>query len=664
MKLSLGTKISLLIALLVLFSSGTIGFFYVQKEKADLRHIALGKLKNSVRAQGEKIRNEVFELVNDTKFLARTPPIQGIIRAKEGGGLDVFDGSTEEAWRQRLMVIFEGLLAEKRKYDHVRYIGLSGNGKEIVRVEQKDGKPWRVPPEKLQSKGRREYFRNAAALPKGSVYLSTISLNRERGSIEIPYKPVLRAAVPIYTPEGKVFGVLATNMFFSQVIDSLIAESPGLSIVNEDGYDLGNKNKRLTFGFDLGHLHKIQNKFPSLEGQFEKPNSDEEFTTWVDDGERKGILYFYKIRFDESKKNSFIGLVNFFEEEQILSQAESNLAEILVLVLGLIFISIIAGFYFSRKLTYPLKKISLATLIFAEREETLDMNIDSKDEIADLAKSVTNMMETVLERNKSILNQQLQLVRAKESAENANLAKSEFLSRMSHELRTPLNAVMGFAQLLQKDSVSPLTPGQLENAGRIVSAGKHLLELINEVLDLSKIEAGKMDLSIEPVDVVPVVDEVVATFKPMAEESGIALKNGIFPASCVLVEADRLRFKQVFMNLVSNAIKYNKPNGTVTLSMERLEKDKVRLGVEDTGRGIADENKVKVFQPFERLELGSSYVEGTGIGLSIAKRMVELMGGSIGFRSVVDRGSFFYIDLPLSGVSASPLDTGEKANSV
>ena len=118
------------------------------------------------------------------------------------------------------------------------------------------------------------------------------------------------------------------------------------------------------------------------------------------------------------------------------------------------------------------------------------------------------------------------------------------------------------------------------------------------------------------------------------------------------------------MNLVSNAIKYNKPNGTVTLSMERLEKDKVRLGVEDTGRGIADENKVKVFQPFERLELGSSYVEGTGIGLSIAKRMVELMGGSIGFRSVVDRGSFFYIDLPLSGVSASPLDTGEKANSV
>jgi PAS domain S-box-containing protein len=232
------------------------------------------------------------------------------------------------------------------------------------------------------------------------------------------------------------------------------------------------------------------------------------------------------------------------------------------------------------------------------------------------------------------------------AAEKANRAKTDFLSGMSHELRTPLNAILGFAQLM--DSGTPLpTPSQKRSLDQILKAGWYLLELINEILDLALIESGKVMLSSEPVSLVEVMLECRAMIEPQAQKRGISMT---FPRleTPYYVKADRTRVKQVLINLLFNAIKYNRAAGAVVVECVPSPPDSIRIRVRDTGMGLSADQIAQLFQPFNRLGKEASVEEGTGIGLVVTKRLVELMGGAIGVESTVGVGSTFWIDLGLA----------------
>ncbi len=231
-------------------------------------------------------------------------------------------------------------------------------------------------------------------------------------------------------------------------------------------------------------------------------------------------------------------------------------------------------------------------------------------------------------------------------ADSANRAKTDFLSSMSHELRTPLNAILGFAQLMESGAPPP-TVNQKRSLEQILKAGWYLLELINEILDLALIESGKVTLSREPVSLSELMLECRAMIEPQAQKRGIAMTFPRFETPLFL-NADRIRLKQVLINLLFNAIKYNKPSGTVTVDYEPKAADMIRLSVRDTGAGLAQEQLAKLFQPFNRLGRQTGSEEGTGIGLVVTKRLVELMGGVIGVDSTVGEGSTFWVELCLA----------------
>jgi len=265
---------------------------------------------------------------------------------------------------------------------------------------------------------------------------------------------------------------------------------------------------------------------------------------------------------------------------------------------------------------------------------------------------VLSMVEDVTMRKKA---EEARL--AREAADRANQAKSEFLSRMSHELRTPLNAILGFAQLLEMDR---LTPQHHDWVDRILAGGRHLIDLINEVLDIARIESGHLPLSPEPVPVAVAVQESLDLIRPLAAERDVQLRDGLMVGADLHVLADRQRIKQVLLNLLANAVKYNRPDGTVLLAVTVTPEDRVRISVTDSGAGIPPSQVQHLFTPFERLGAEQTGIEGTGLGLALSRRLVEAMGGTLGVESTVGQGSTFWVELARSHDPLQQLEAKRK----
>lgn len=268
-------------------------------------------------------------------------------------------------------------------------------------------------------------------------------------------------------------------------------------------------------------------------------------------------------------------------------------------------------------------------------------------DISERKEAEKELKHAYTELEKRIHERTEELWQSKNLAEKSNQAKSEFLSRMSHELRTPMNAILGFAQLMQESTRDPLPQAQRKRNGQILKAGNHLLDLINEVLDLASIEAGKITVSLEPVCIAELAEEVLTVVRPLSKNFNINLVDQITDNKELYILADKTRLKQVLLNLLSNGIKYNRREGSVTLSASLEDSFMLRIDVTDTGMGIPEEKMNQLFDPFNRLGAEDGEIEGTGIGMTISKKLMEVMGGSIDVKSSLGEGSTFCVRLPI-----------------
>ena len=371
-----------------------------------------------------------------------------------------------------------------------------------------------------------------------------------------------------------------------------------------------------------------------------------------------------------------------------------NYSGIAVIVMAMsMLVALLVSTWLQKIVTHPILEIGKAAReVVSQRDYSRRVNKTSDDEVGELVDSFNNMLIEIERRTLALetsnrekvhevderrnaqheimrLNQELEqrvqertrqletsnheLALATQAAESANQAKSEFLSSMSHELRTPLNAIIGFGQLLTSDAMSP-TPEQKKTfTEHILRAGRHLLELINEILNLAQIESGHLSLSLEPVSLQEILEDCHTMIEPLGDQRGI---RTLFPTACGLsVMADRTRLKQVLLNLLSNAIKYNRDMGAVVVDCTSAGPDRVRVSVQDTGMGLSEAQLELLFQPFNRLGQEAGAQEGTGIGLVVTKHLIESMGGEIGVTSTVGMGSIFWIELratePVSAIS-------------
>ncbi|WP_075796416.1 ATP-binding protein [Massilia putida] len=381
-----------------------------------------------------------------------------------------------------------------------------------------------------------------------------------------------------------------------------------------------------------------------------------------------------------SENGELLGTVYLRSQNQLMER----MRDYLVICACVTVLALLTAWLLVRRLghtiTTPIDAITnIAREVVARRDYSRRAPRISEDEAAELVDSFNAMLTEIEQRTRALedsnreiarLNERLEarvqertaqlelanseLELAIEEARNANQAKSAFLSSMSHELRTPLNAILGFAQILASKDM-PTTPEQkLEFSGHILKSGRHLLTLINEILDLAKVEAGALSLSMEPVLLAEVLDECRSMIAPLAATRGVRV---LFPeAPAARVQADRTRLKQVLLNLLSNAVKYNREGGAVVVDCTHPAPQRLRLSVQDTGMGLSPEQVAGLFQPFNRLGQEGGTQEGTGIGLVVTRRLVELMGGEIGVTSSPGAGSVFWIELACTDADGDVAD--------
>ena len=638
---------------LIILLSGFLWLFYHTNVKASHQIIEAGE-PQVVELQKQSITRNFKSIVSDVMILSQSQVLKKL--------LDGYDEAKDELAKEYIP-----LSERKRSYDQVRY--LDETGMEIVRVNFNEGNPGRVPEEKLQTKGKRYYFTDAFVLERGEIFVSPLDLNIERGVIERPAKervrpgnptfdsiwrlakgkkytkPMIRFATPIFDSQGRKRGIVLVNLFGAQLInlfDEMALNSLGQSfLINRDGFWLKGPNPEVEWGFMREHDKEqtCGNTFPEVweriskeeSGQFYTANGLFTFTTIypLEEGLKTstGSGEAFEVSVKRLKTKDYVWKIVSFVPLEVFSSRTRGMLQGFSLLYIVLAVLLASGSWFWAHTGIRSKKAE-------EREKQL---------ITEAADAERKRAEELAGLNEELEERTRELVQANSRLQELDRLKSIFIASMSHELRTPLNSIIGFTGILLMGATGKITEEQSKQLTMVKNSANHLLALINDIIDVSKIEADQVELRIEEFDLLTIVQEVKDSFTVDVDKKG--LKMSLNMPEKLVIKSDERRVKQIMVNLAGNAVKFT-DEGEV--EMIALKKDsRIEISVRDTGIGMKKEDLDRLFKAFSRITVEGRTIEGTGLGLYLTKKMAKLLGGEISAESEFGKGSKFTFTLPV-----------------
>lgn len=628
--LSLAVKNAFIYLILILFSSFLIGYSVYRLSAALILASSKDQIKNEVQNVALKMTSYFDNIGRDIRFLSNNPLVKDYINSS---------GSPDQE-QSKLTEEFKVLLESRPSYFQIRLIGLEDNGRELVRVDRVGNEVNVIPASNLQQKGDRNYFIETIKLKAGSVYFSEIDLNKEFGKLDIPYKPTLRAASPLYV-NGKLFGIVIINTNLGQLFEELQrTKSPNenLFIFNNDAQFIIHPDESETFGFEFGKPANAYYWFPEikkLDPRFNAISVKDSLAV-----KEKTVTEFYTLRHPISDYKLFIAISA--AEQNILYPFISWRKNTLGLTLGITFAFLGIAFLWMRRQSKKLKSITASMVRFSEDYSDSKLPVNNTDEIGDLAKAFSNMASLIRSNVKD-------LESSRESAIKANQSKEEFLENMSHEVRNPLQSILGMTNILEQNNPRPDQKAVIKT---IQFSSKQLLSLVNDILDFSKIRIGEIHLQMEDCDLSQLLEDIIRSHQFLAQSKNITLEAEIPSVMNDFVyKVDLLRLSQVLNNLIVNAIKFTPSGGRVQVSVitrNELPLATLHFAVTDNGNGIEPDEVEKILN---RYYSGTSDIHanlsGSGLGLPIVTQLLKLFNAELKVQSELNRGSQFSFTLQL-----------------
>lgn len=686
-------------------------------------------------------QRQALQYADNLKFLHATPPVSGIPRATENAGVDPKENTSFTLWKKRLETIFIAFIENNEEVDQLRIISI-GDGKEVLRVERSGGKISALADRELQVKSTRDYFKESAQLSRNELYMSGISLNREYGKVEYPYKPVLRLSLPIFSETGRRYGFIIMNINTSIALAGMtefVSSPQQLYLTDDEGFFILHPQKRFNFSKDLAPEATWETQFssPVFEGVRHVSRRVDGIVSDVFIASRKVVVssspgqQFVYVHL-ALPANTITGLMN-----------ERRLAVYgFLLAMSMVFAAVLLFFHRSAKKSFELAEArgESAAIVAGSSDAIVSMDIDGivkswnmaaerlfrlpsstilghhysafasirpiawdkylnaevarigyfQDEIlfkqtsgiesclavtvspiwgdqgqysgvAVVLRDITKERNTqrAIEKNNLELEEKVQsrtkqLAEARDEAQEASQVKSAFISSISHEMRTPLNGIIGSLNLLKRQ---PLSAKAEQLASMMDVSCNNLSVLINDILDMSKIEAGKLDLNVQAFNPVQLIETLSSSLAVRAHNKDLEFLVDTTELKAEALVSDPHRVSQIISNLVNNAIKFTE-RGHVALaaSLTRNDKDNAQLNVTitDTGIGIAKEHQSKLFTAFTQADASvATRFGGTGLGLSICKQLSVLLGGDINFSSTQGQGSSFSFWISVDDVTSA-----------
>ena len=729
-----GSKVYLTI---VSFVFCIFGLFAVYFFEGHVKSDVLGSIDQEFTETQERLKeivtSSIAESKSDLRFLYSTPPISGLPRAEFNDGIDPYDGTTYNQWKERLETIFIGFMENNLAVEQLRVIAITAEGKELIRVQRVGASVEAVPDYSLQAKSGEPYFLPSSQLETNQIYMSPLTLNKEFGEVVFPYQPMLRFSIPIFSDKGKRYAFLIMNVNANALIDNLkrtVFNYSDLIISSSEGDFVYHPIEEYQFSRDLNPeitWDKVYSQKVQYQGLYtitSKLNPDLQFyvhSTKVKTKPRNkyGYINFNLLvpeKYVETLINekreitysflaaigvfTFILLIMFYRNatrSQFLAEARREASAIvdgsIDAIVGLNLEGELTSVNNTAERLLSISKVTALGKLAKDVEflsklpiHTYVTDIQSsksqiKDELSEqfgettfhfaisvspvfseqstliglalIIRDITKEKEAEIKVKR--LNTELEakvrkrtqaLAEAKDDAIKHSDIKSAFISNISHELRTPLNGVIGTLNILKREELSDKSRNLVEMMDLSAS---NLNLLINDILDLSKIEAGKLDLNLKTINLQLLIERLVESSAIRAFDKGLNVYLDTSDLNCENIKTDPLRLSQILNNLISNAIKFTDTGYIkVTVSSERISEKlyDLKVKVQDTGIGIAPSTQGQLFDAFQQASTAiSEKFGGSGLGLSICKQLCQLMDGDISVSSTLNQGSTFTFNI-------------------